>query len=121
MTFALDGAVELPKQPPPHFAEPIFEAGFEINEQLAAQGETLYLQKGCYACHGVEVVAGGMAPDLRASAILLSEMEPYFKSVVRDGERTPRGMPGFPDIKDSELEALRHYIRRRAHSSGAAP
>ena len=65
----------------------------------------------------MDVFAGGMAPDLRASAIPLSEMEPYFRSVVRDGERLGRGMPGFPDIKDAELEALRHYIRRMAHQA----
>ena len=65
------------------------------------------VQKACYACHGVDVVAGGMAPDLRASAVPLSEMEAVFRSVVRDGARVARAMPGFPDIKDRELEALR--------------
>ena len=117
LTFSLGGEGEVPAQPAPHFPEPILEAGFEIDAALAEEGATLYLQKACYACHGVDVVAGGMAPDLRASAVPLSEMEAVFRSVVRDGARVARAMPGFPDIKDRELEALRHYIRRAAHES----
>ena len=58
-----------------------------------------------------------MSPDLRASAIPLSEMESLFAAIVRDGDRVGRGMPGFPDLTDTELEALRHYIRDMAHAS----
>ena len=43
-------------------------------------------------------------------------MEGVFKLVVRDGQRVGQGMPGFPDMKDTELEALRHFIRRTAHT-----
>ena len=60
-----------------------------------------------------------MAPDLRASAMLLSEMESFFASIVRDGERLPRGMPGYAEISDEELEALRHYVRKVAHAAHA--
>lgn len=117
LTFSLDGKADVPAQPAPHFPQPLVEADFKINDQLAAAGAVLYLQKTCYSCHGIDVVAGGMAPDLRASAIPLSEMEPFFSRIVRDGERLGRGMPGFPDLTDEELEALRHYIRRTAHAA----
>jgi quinohemoprotein ethanol dehydrogenase len=117
LTFALDANVTVPEQPAPYFAEPIYEAGFEIDTTLAEVGEQLYLQKACYSCHGVEAIAAGMAPDLRASAMVLSEMEPYFKAIVRGGERTSRGMPAVTDITDAQLAALRHYIRKQAHAS----
>ena len=85
IAFSLDGEAVVPKQPPKHYPEPLFEAGFEIDGTLAEEGSVLYLQHGCYACHGVGVQAAGMAPDLRSSAMMLSEMEPFFKAVVRDG------------------------------------
>ncbi len=116
VTFALDAKGTVPAQHPPMFPAPIFEAGFEINSEQAKIGETLYLQKSCYLCHGGNVVAGGMAPDLRASPVPLSEMEPVFEAVVRKGERVSRAMPAFPDLTDEQLEALRHYIRMKAHN-----
>jgi quinohemoprotein ethanol dehydrogenase len=63
-------------------------------------------------CHGPGAVAGGSAPDLRASTIPLSTAD--FAAVVRDGRLESRGMPKFPELSDRELEALRHYIRYRA-------
>ncbi len=120
LTFSLDGKSQPAAQPAPHFPPPLVQADFEVDAELAEAGATLYLQKTCYACHGVDVVAGGMAPDLRASAMTLSEMEPFFTNVVRGGERLGRGMPGFPELSDKELEALRHYIRRTAHAAAEA-
>ena len=117
LTFALDGEAKPPKQPPPYVPEPLLEADFEIDANLAEAGATLYDQHFCSFCHGFEGVAGGMAPDLRASAMLLSEMEPVFVSVVRDGERLGRGMPGFPTLTDEQLKAMRHYIRKVAHDA----
>jgi len=117
LTFALNGKDVVPGQPAPFFVSPILEPGFVVDTELAKEGEKLYLTKFCYACHGVGGVAGGMAPDLRASAIPLSEMEAAFRSVVRDGERLARAMPGFPDITDAQLTAIRHYIRREAHAA----
>jgi quinohemoprotein ethanol dehydrogenase len=55
---------------------------------------------------------GGMAPDLRASAIALDKAA--FASVVRDGSRIKMGMPSYPYISDQELDALQHFIRLRA-------
>lgn len=117
LTFALNGKDVVPKQPAPFFVSPILEPGFEVDPVLAKEGEKVYLTQGCYACHGVGGIAGGMAPDLRASAIPLSEMEKFFTSVVRDGERVARGMPGYPEITDAQLTAIRHYVRREAHAA----
>jgi quinohemoprotein ethanol dehydrogenase len=117
LTFALNGKDVVPKQPAPFFVSPILEPGFDVDPTLAKAGEKAYITLFCYACHGVGGIAGGMAPDLRASAIPLSEMEKSFTSVVRDGERVARGMPGFPGITDAQLTAIRHYIRREAHAA----
>jgi quinohemoprotein ethanol dehydrogenase len=56
-----------------------------------------------------------MAPDLRASQIVLSAEA--FAVIVRDGSLVGRGMPAHPQITDAQLEALQHYIRRRARET----
>ena len=124
VTFSLKGEIVLPAQPEPYFSEPLLEPDFAVNQTLADEGAGLFLQHGCYACHGVDAVAGGMAPDLRGSAFLLSEMAPMLSLVVRDGARLDRGMPGYPEMTDAQLAAMRHYIRREAHAAAgvtAAP
>ena len=57
-------------------------------------------------------VAGGAAPDLRASAAVLDGE--LFERIVRDGALTQAGMPRFADLTDGELETLRHYVRQQA-------
>lgn len=43
-------------------------------------------------------------------------------NVTRDGTRVSRAMPGLPDLTDRELDALRHFIRRKVHiDAGAGP
>ena len=69
-------------------------------------------------CHGTAVVAGGYAPDLRASSNPLSSGA--FTAIVRDGGLVTRGMPSFEELSDDELEALRHYIRQRARHKTSA-
>jgi quinohemoprotein ethanol dehydrogenase len=61
------------------------------------------------------VIAGGMAPDLRASSIATDKI--LFTEVVRNGSKVKMGMPSFPEITDEELTSLMHYIRTEARSS----
>jgi quinohemoprotein ethanol dehydrogenase len=63
-------------------------------------------------CHGMGVVAGGIAPDLRASPVPLSQEA--FAHVVRDGALVTRGMPQFAELSDEQLESLRHFLRQKA-------
>ena len=40
-----------------------------------------------------------------------------FRSVVRDGLRVERAMPAFSHLDETQLLALRHYIRQQAHAT----
>lgn len=115
VTFSLEGETELPSQPAPHFVAPIKDETFLIDVSLAQMGAALYGY--CGHCHGSDVIAGGMAPDLRASAIPLDR--DVFASVVRDGSRSYRAMPAFPHLTDEYLTALRHYIRQQAMAASS--
>lgn len=103
----------MPALPPPYFAKPIEAPDFEIDPELATQGEVEF--GACAACHGLDVLASGMAPDLRASTVALDAKS--FSAVVRDGALVVRGMPGTPGITDAQLDALQHYIRQRARDT----
>ena len=65
----------------------------------------------CGLCHGLDMIAGGNAPDLRYSAVPLDEAA--FAAVVRDGALLTLGMPRFDDMSDAERADLRQYIRTR--------
>jgi len=109
MTFVLDGNGELPPTPVPTAANPVDGPGVSVDEALVKEGAQLYAK--CQWCHGAGAIAGGGAPDLRAS---LSPLVPAsFATVVRGGVET-RGMPKYDELTDRELEALRQYIRARA-------
>lgn len=77
-----------------------------------------HLYSACVICHGTAAVAGGYAPDLRASPVSLSPEA--FKAIVQGGALESRGMPGFEEYTDAELDALRHYIRDRARHEPSA-
>ncbi len=113
VTFSLEGTADMPALPPPHFAKPIEAPDFEIDPALAEQGAVEY--GACTSCHGLDALASGMAPDLRASTIALDAES--FSAVVRDGALVARGMPGTPGITDGQLDALQHYIRQRARDT----
>jgi quinohemoprotein ethanol dehydrogenase len=110
VAFALDGTATLPAQPPPASATPL-KANFPIDDTLANAGAAIYGL--CGSCHGPGAIAGGMAPDLRASAVVLET--DTFARIVRSGTRASRGMPAYTGISDKELTALQHYIRREAN------
>ena len=100
----------MPSLPPPFYPHPIVDPNFKIDEALAQIGEQVYWS--CFNCHGDNMYSGGMAPDLRASAMPLDKAA--FTSVVREGAKINMGMPSSPDITDEQLEGLRHFIRKRA-------
>jgi len=123
LTFMLDGRSALPPAATPAFAAPLAAPEFAIDPALAEAGSREYVR--CVLCHGTGVVAGGNAPDLRASPVPLSA--PGFAAIVRGGSLVSRGMPQFAELSDAQLDSLRHYLRAKAreapqlHAPNATP
>ena len=117
LAFSLDGTRAVPVSAPPRVPTPLATSDFIVDGATAESGELDY-ESICSFCHGGAVVAAGMAPDLRASGVILSV--DAFEQVVRDGALASRGMPPFADFSDAELNALRHYIRQQAEVALAA-
>lgn len=83
-----------------------------IVDGATAESRALDYESICSACHGGAAIAAGMAPDLRASGVILSA--DAFEQVVRGGTLKSRGMPPFADFSDADLNSIRHYIRQQA-------
>jgi len=113
LTFVLDGKAQLPPTPAPSRAVPVDDPTLVLNTEWVSEGETLYARR-CSACHGLTGVAGGFAPDLRASPVGLTA--DAFDRVVRLGALELNGMPKFDELTAQQVEALRHYLRKRARS-----
>lgn len=111
LTFVLDGTAKLPANlPTPSRTTPIDDPAFTIDPRKVAAGGALY-SVTCVWCHGVGAVAAGFAPDLLASTIPLSPEA--FKRIVHQGIKD-QGMPDYPELTETQLESLRHFIRSRA-------
>ncbi|MEE2983341.1 MAG: hypothetical protein VX929_08605 [Pseudomonadota bacterium] len=57
----------------------------------------------------------GGASDLRASAIQLDLAT--LKAIVLDGKLRPLGMLWFPHLNGDDIEAVQHFIRKKARAS----
>ena len=110
LTYVLDGTAQLPPSAPPSIVKPIDDPAMKLDPAQVAKGRELYSR--CVICHGVSAVAGGYAPDLRASPVPLSA--PAFAAIVQGGALEPRGMPKFDELSEQDLDALRQYIRERS-------
>jgi quinohemoprotein ethanol dehydrogenase len=116
LTFAIGGKDKLPAFTPPPL-EPPADPGLKPDPALIAKGGMAFASNGCLVCHGMNAVGGGAAPDLRFSPIVVSAES--FRSVVKESALRPNGMPGFPQLADDDLEAIRHYLRFRASQAPA--
>ncbi|HEX6637868.1 MAG TPA: PQQ-binding-like beta-propeller repeat protein [Steroidobacteraceae bacterium] len=114
MAFTLDGTAELPATPGPNVAKPADVPEFTLDPALVEEGSRLYAR--CQWCHGIGAIAGGGAPDLRASAVPMNPAA--FAAAVRGGNEA-RGMPKFAELTDRDLTALRHYFRARARAAAS--
>jgi quinohemoprotein ethanol dehydrogenase len=113
LTFALDASAALPPTPARKPAVPLEAPELKVDAAKVKVGERLYAK--CTLCHGMSAVAGGIAPDLRASPVPLSAEA--FAHVVREGSLVSRGMPKFAEFNDQELDSLRHFFRQKARES----
>jgi quinohemoprotein ethanol dehydrogenase len=111
VVFSLHGDADMPALQPPAVPVPLDAPDFKVDEDLAVEGMKAYGQ--CGGCHGgFHAVSGGLAPDLRASSVVLSESA--FTEIVRGGALRARGMPSYKALTDTHVNALRHYIRQQA-------
>jgi quinohemoprotein ethanol dehydrogenase len=111
LTFKLGGGGKLPRKDPPYAPAAFDDPGYKRNDALATKGAMIVGQR-CMGCHGISLVAAGMAPDLRSSPMVLDDTA--FGQVVREGLLTANGMPGFGELGDDDIQAIRQYIRSEA-------
>jgi len=114
LTFALDANARLPPPPPPYELTPIVDPGFKHSPAREKRGFASYTEH-CPLCHGYGARAGGHAPDLRESAVILSAKA--FAKIVKHGGLREQGMPQFQDLSDSEVSDIRQYLRARARKA----
>jgi len=112
LTFTIDGAARLPAAVASQKIVPVLDPDFQDNQAAEARGAAAWYDHGCFFCHGISAAAGGQAPDLRASGVILSS--DTFRAVVRGGAFLAAGMPGFGEIQDRDLDDLRQYLRSQA-------
>jgi quinohemoprotein ethanol dehydrogenase len=112
LTFAIGGKKRLPPRPPKVQAAAMADSAYVANATLAARGGAIYTDRSCIACHGPEAISAAVAPDLRASGVVLDAG--LFRQVVQGGQLAARGMPQYEDLSNDEVEALRQYLRARA-------
>lgn len=80
---------------------------FAGQPDAAKQGRQIFLQTGCYNCHGLEAKGGGIAPDLTASKLDPQQM---FRT-IHDG-RPGTLMPSWGKELDSdEIWKVITYLR----------
>lgn len=111
--FALDGKGKIPQfnnigslpvKPPQNW-----------DEKRANKGYVQY-ERYCQMCHGDNVEAGGINPDLRWSGSIATR--DAFYHVVGEGALTAYGMDGFRnDMSGEEIEDIRQFIIQRAHQT----
>ncbi|MBS0579418.1 MAG: PQQ-dependent dehydrogenase, methanol/ethanol family [Proteobacteria bacterium] len=113
LTFALDGRASLPAAPAPARPAVLKDPPASLDPAQVARGQALFNQ--CLMCHGLSAVAGGYAPDLRASPVARSAAA--FRAIVREGSLESRGMPRFGEFSDQNLEDLRVFVQSRARAA----
>ena len=112
MVFKLGARGALPEAPP-LVERPLDPPPFTGTEAQALAGARAY-GRYCSVCHGDAAVAGALNPDLRHSGVLNSPQ--VMKGIVIDGILAHRGMVSFaPDLDEAKVEAIRHYLVRRAN------
>jgi len=86
-------------------------------ERALRIGDSAYNQN-CARCHGLEVVSGGLAPDLRF--LMAEEMDDeWFMERIRRGSGDR--MPAYEDLMNQQaMWAIRTYIETRPDPDGIA-
>lgn len=115
LTFALGGRDSLPETEPAPLVPPE-DPDYAANPELERQGAIAYAMSGCLVCHGPNAAGGGAAPDLRISSFPANR-EAFHAAV--GGSLLSVGMPPFPEIPPSQVEAIRQYLRAEGQRLGS--
>jgi quinohemoprotein ethanol dehydrogenase len=115
LTFALQGAAKLPGTTQ---RTPLVIDETSVDDERKADRGAREYAAHCLFCHGVGVIGGGGAPDLRASRVVLNR--DAFSEILRKGTLQIKGMPRFDELSPASIEALQQYIRAVARKSAQA-
>lgn len=113
LTFEIGGTAKLPENetiPPIAILD---DPSAKLKDDDVAKGSIEFAR--CMTCHGPGAVAGGAAPDLRASPIALQAAS--FKAIVHGGGLESVGMPKYDELTDAQLDQLRQFILFRARKA----
>lgn len=99
------------------FENPFRDPDGDYWERALRIGDSAYNQN-CARCHGLEVVSGGLAPDLRFLMAEEMDDEWYMERIRRgSGDR----MPAYEDLMNQQaMWAIRTYIETRPDPDGIA-
>jgi cytochrome c-550 PedF len=99
------------------FENPFRDPAGEYWERALRIGDSAYNQN-CARCHGLEVVSGGLAPDLRF--LMAEEMDDeWFMERIRRGSGDR--MPAYEDLMNQQaMWAIRTFIETRPDPDGIA-
>jgi quinohemoprotein ethanol dehydrogenase len=106
LTFKLGAAKQLPENPEKQrFDAPSPDPTTTADDVV--QGRLLY-HEFCSACHGSELVSGGVVPDLRFLPPMFYQQ---FDAIVLDGIMKKAGMIGFGDVLSrDDADDIKAYI-----------
>jgi quinohemoprotein ethanol dehydrogenase len=110
LTFVLDGKATLPAEAR-YTPKAVDDPDFKPDPVAAKAGEAIFNVR-CAVCHGGGAVAGGTAPDLRTSPVILSQ--DALSGIVHDGGLVANGMPQFQEFSPQDLANIRQYLRTQA-------
>jgi quinohemoprotein ethanol dehydrogenase len=110
VTFKLNGTAKLPDEPPmapaPNPPAQVWPA------ETVAQGRQQYA-KFCGRCHGINMMAANIIPDLRRSAALADK--DAWHAIVIGGALERQGMVSWANlISADDAEAIRGYVAEEA-------
>jgi quinohemoprotein ethanol dehydrogenase len=116
LTFSLDGKAALPPTAPPDLSlQALDDPTFKIDPADAMAGQAMF-NLICAACHGLNLHSvGSPGPDLRESAIALSEQGVW--AVVHEGTLLERGMPQYTTLGPDQIRQIYTYIRAGAREA----
>jgi quinohemoprotein ethanol dehydrogenase len=116
LTFSLDGKAELPPTTAPdRSVKALDDPTIQINEADVMAGQAIF-NLACSVCHGLNLRStGSPGPDLRESAIALSEQGTW--AVVHEGTLLERGMPQYPALGPQQVQQIYAYIRSSAREA----